>query len=106
MELLLTDLNIATMAGADYGVIEDGAIAIADGKIAWIGPQSDMPESATTRSLGGRWITPALIDCHTHLVFAGDRSGEFEERLGGATYEDIARAGGAPLVEAVRRIRA
>lgn len=94
MDLLLTDARIATMSGDDYGVIEDGAVAIADGKIAWIGPQSDMPEAATRRSLGGRWVTPALIDCHTHLVFAGDRSGEFEARQRGASYEDIARAGG------------
>lgn len=96
MDLLLTDARIATMSGDDYGVIDDGAVAIADGKIAWIGPQSDLPEqeAASTRSLQGRWITPALIDCHTHLVFAGDRSGEFEARQRGASYEDIARAGG------------
>jgi imidazolonepropionase len=96
MDLLLTDARIATMAGDDYGVIDGGAIAIEDGRIAWIGPQSDAPsgESAAVQSLDGRWITPALIDCHTHLVFAGDRSGEFEQRLRGASYEDIARAGG------------
>ena len=97
-ELLLTDAHIATMraGAADYGVIEDGAIAIVHGKIAWIGPQSELPDNAaaSTRSLDGRWVTPALIDCHTHLVFAGDRSAEFEERLRGTSYEDIARAGG------------
>ena len=96
MELLLTDARIATMVGADYGVIEDGALAIADGKITWIGPQADLPidSAREMRSLNGRWVTPALIDCHTHLVFGGNRAAEFEERLRGASYEDIARAGG------------
>jgi imidazolonepropionase len=107
-ELLLTDARIATMraGAADYGVIEDGAIAIGDGKIAWIGPQSERPDNAaaSTRSLDGHWVTPALIDCHTHLVFAGDRSGEFEERLQGASYEDIARAGGG-IMSTVRATR-
>ena len=107
-ELLLTDARIATMraGAADYGVIEDGAIAISNGKIAWIGPQSELPQdtAASTRSLDGRWVTPALIDCHTHLVFAGDRSGEFEERLRGASYEDIARAGGG-IMSTVRATR-
>ena len=106
MDLLLTDARIATMSGDDYGVIDDGAIAITDGKIAWIGPQSDLPieEAAATRSLKGRWVTPALIDCHTHLVFAGDRSGEFEARQSGASYEDIARAGGG-IMSTVRATR-
>lgn len=96
MDLLLTDARIATMTGPGYGVIEDGAIAIEGENIAWVGPQSEVPDLAAdeSRSVDGRWITPALIDCHTHLVFAGDRSGEFEQRQGGASYEDIARAGG------------
>ncbi len=96
MDLLLTNLRIATMAGPDYGVIENAAIAIEDGRIAWLGPLADLPDVEATerRSLDGRWVTPALIDCHTHLVFAGDRSGEFEQRLRGASYEEIARAGG------------
>jgi len=107
MDLLLTDARIATMSGDDYGVIDAGAIAISDGKIAWIGAQVDLPDqvATTTRSLDGRWITPALIDCHTHLVFAGDRSGEFEERLRGASYEDIARAGGG-IMSTVQATRA
>src|SRR5210317_389901 len=106
MDLLLTDARIATMAGDDYGVIEDGAIAIADGKIAWIGPQSALPDNAaaSTRSLDGHWVTPALIDCHTHLIFAGDRAAEFERRLRGASYEDIARAGGG-IMSTVRATR-
>ena len=106
MDLLLTDARIATMAGDDYGVIDAGAVAIADGRITWIGPQSDLPDNAATmtRSLAGRWITPALIDCHTHLVFGGDRAGEFEQRLRGASYEDIARAGGG-IMSTVRATR-
>jgi len=107
-DLLLTDARIATLRAdlTDYGEIEDGALAIAGGRIAWLGPRDDLPagEPASSRSLAGRWITPALIDCHTHLVFAGDRSGEFEARLGGASYEDIARAGGG-ILSTVRATR-
>ncbi len=99
MDLLLTGLHAATMTGGDGDLIEDAAIAIRDGAIRWIGPRAALPEDAPQekRSLGGRWVTPALIDCHTHLVFAGDRSGEFEQRLEGASYEEIARAGGGIL---------
>ncbi len=97
-DLLLTDLNVATMSDGrgPYGVIENAAIAVAAGRIAWIGPQAGLPDTTAldTRPMGGRWLTPALIDCHTHLVFAGNRAAEFEQRLGGASYEDIARAGG------------
>ena len=107
MDLVLTDARIATMAGDDYGVIEDGAMAVNDGKIAWIGPRADLPDGTarTTRSLDGRWVTPAMIDCHTHLVFGGDRAGEFEQRLRGASYEDIARAGGG-IMSTVKATRA
>ena len=107
-DLLLTDARIATMRrdSSGFGVIEGGAIAIADGALAWLGPQADLPEktAANSRSLAGRWVTPALIDCHTHLVFGGDRSAEFEQRLQGASYEEIARAGGGILstVQATR----
>ncbi|MDN5871816.1 MAG: imidazolonepropionase [Nitrococcus sp.] len=97
-ELLLTDANVATMRedGGAYGVIEQAAVGIADGDIAWIGPAGERPRNraAQTRSLGGRWLTPALIDCHTHLVFAGNRASELEQRRQGAGYEEIARAGG------------
>ncbi len=106
---LLIDCHVATMAagGAPYGAIEDAAILIKDGRIAWVGPRSDLPvhKAVETDSLGGRWVTPGLIDCHTHLVFGGDRSGEFEQRLGGATYEEIARAGGG-IVSSVKATRA
>ena len=100
-DLLLTDARIATMRRdvAGFDVIENGAVAISDGLIAWAGDAAEQPrESAVaTRSLDGLWVTPALIDCHTHLVFGGDRAAEFEQRLAGASYEDIARAGGGIL---------
>jgi imidazolonepropionase len=108
-DLLLTDARIATMceSGAPYGVIEHGAIAVSGGHIQWLGPASELPagDAADERSLGRRWLTPALIDCHTHLVFGGDRAGEFEQRLGGASYEEIARAGGG-ILSTVRATRA
>lgn len=100
-DLLLKDARIATLGAEapEYGEITDGALAISNGLIDWIGPQADLPANSatTTRSVSGRWLTPALIDCHTHLVFGGDRSEEFEQRLQGASYEDIAKAGGGIL---------
>jgi imidazolonepropionase len=100
-DLLLTNARIATMQDNDvaYGVIESAAIGIAEGRIAWIGPESDLPSRVNCRklSLNGRWLTPALIDCHTHLVFGGDRAEEFEQRRSGVTYEEIAKAGGGIL---------
>jgi len=81
-----------------WGAIEDACVLAESGRIAWIGPMGDLPtdraEGAARVDLQGCWITPALVDCHTHLVFAGDRSGEFEQRLSGVSYEAIARAGG------------
>lgn len=81
-----------------WGAVEDACVLVESGRIAWIGPLDDLPadraDSARRVDLQGRWITPALVDCHTHLVFAGDRSGEFEQRLSGVSYEAIARAGG------------
>lgn len=106
---LITDCRLATMAegGAAYGATGDGAILISDGRIIWAGARADLPahEAATTDRLDGRWVTPGLVDGHTHLVFGGDRSGEFEQRLGGATYEEIARAGGG-IVSSVAATRA
>ena len=108
-DLLLREARIATMRDGDvpYGVIDDGAVAISAGRIAWLGPVSKLPAgtAAETRTLGGRWLTPALIDCHTHLVFDGDRAAEFEQRLGGTSYTEIARAGGG-ILSTVRATRA
>jgi len=91
--------RIATLRGdlPDLGVIERGLIAARDGRIAFAGALSDFPSDADAAEridCGGRWITPGLVDCHTHLVFGGDRAREFELRLSGASYEEIARAGG------------
>jgi len=106
---LLIDCHVATMVegAVPYGAVEDAAVVIDDGRIAWVGPRADLPsvEAAKTDRLDGRWVTPGLIDCHTHLVFGGDRSGEFEQRLQGATYEEIARAGGG-IVSSVKATRA
>ncbi|WP_292169933.1 imidazolonepropionase [Brevundimonas sp.] len=106
---LITDCRLATMVpgGTPYGTIEDGAILVREGRIAWVGARADLPshQAVETDRLDGRWVTPGLIDCHTHLVFGGDRSGEFEQRLGGATYEEIARAGGG-IVSSVAATRA
>jgi len=106
---ILTDCHVATMVqdGAPYGAIEDATVIVAQGRIAWVGSRKAAPavQGAAVDRLDGRWITPGLIDCHTHLVFGGDRSGEFEQRLGGATYEEIARAGGG-IVSSVAATRA
>ena len=108
-DLLLIDANIATLAHGtmDYGTISDGALAVSGGEIAWLGPRSELPAgtAGATRSLGGCWLTPALIDCHTHLVFGGDRAAEFEQRQQGASYEQIAAAGGG-ILSTVRDTRA
>lgn len=102
------DAHLCTMVprGDDpLGIIEDGAIAARDGRIAWAGRRRDLPaDAAITTRCDGAWILPGLIDCHTHLVFAGDRAREFELRLQGASYEEIARAGGG-ILSTVRATR-
>ncbi len=102
------DVNLATINEHDYGIIEDAAIAIKDGKIAWLGAKKDLPpfDALATPLYQGRggWITPGLIDCHTHLVYGGDRAKEFEMRLEGATYQEIAAAGGG-IVSTVKATR-
>ncbi|MEI9404946.1 imidazolonepropionase [Mesorhizobium argentiipisi] len=103
--------RLATTAegAAGLGIVEKGAIAVRDGLILYAGPEADMPASvgqgAETVDCSGRWITPGLIDCHTHLVYAGNRANEFEMRLAGATYEEVARAGGG-IVSSVKSLRA
>lgn len=106
---VLIDLTAATLDGAEpYGMIENAAIAIAGSQIAWVGPRLDLPRAyrhQPTESLGHRLVTPGLIDCHTHIVHGGDRAREFEMRLEGATYEEVARAGGG-IVSTVTATRA
>jgi imidazolonepropionase len=98
-DILWTNARIATMADGQLGlgIVESGCIAAKDGRIAFVGDASDLPASADAAEridCGGRWITPGLVDCHTHLVYGGHRANEFAMRLEGATYEDISRAGG------------
>lgn len=103
-DTLWLDANLATMTpGAKpYGAIERGALAAKDGRIAWVGFAADLPGrpealAHAVRACDGAWVTPGLVDCHTHLVFGGNRAREFEQRLQGASYEEIARAGGGIL---------
>jgi len=107
-DLLFTNCHAATMTagGEPYGAIRDAALAVKDGRIAWIGPARDCPQADArqTHSLDGAWITPGLIDCHTHLVFGGNRARETEMRAQGKSYEEIARAGGG-IVSTVRATR-
>ncbi|MGZ8311367.1 MAG: imidazolonepropionase [Allosphingosinicella sp.] len=106
---LLVDCNIATMdpaIPAPFGAIEDGAIGIQDGRIVRIGRRVELAgyRAQSVEPLHGAWVTPGLVDCHTHLVFGANRAGEFEQRLEGATYEEIAAAGGG-ILSTVRATR-
>lgn len=108
--LVLTDAQIARMdvESGGYGLIQQGALVISGDRIVWVGAESDLPgeyANAPRQDLNGRLVTPGLIDCHTHIVFGGDRAREFEMRLEGASYEEISRAGGG-IVSSVRATRA
>ncbi|TMV62244.1 imidazolonepropionase, partial [Thioclava sp. BHET1] len=113
MTMILSNARLATMVttgtgpGAGYGFIEAGAVLIRAGRIAYAGPEADLPETpgVTRYDMGGRLVTPALVDCHTHLIFGGERAQEFEMRLNGASYEEVARAGGG-IISTVRATRA
>ena len=107
MKTLWQHCNVATMANGTYSIIEDAAIVTRDGYIEWIGPRQQLPtgEYGQTHGLEGAWVTPGLIDCHTHTVFGGNRSGEFEQRLQGVSYAEIAAAGGG-IASTVRATRA
>jgi imidazolonepropionase len=101
---LLSGATVATMAGPDpYGRIDDGAVLVEDGMVAWNGAARDAPAADRVMKISGV-LTPGLIDCHTHLVYAGNRADEFEKRLNGVSYADIARAGGG-IVASVRATR-
>ena len=110
-DLLVRNARIATMAadGEPWGVAQADALAVRGGDVAWIGRIDRLPPELhaldAVLDAEGRWVTPGLIDCHTHLVFGGDRAREFEQRLGGTTYEEIARAGGG-ILSTVRATRA
>jgi imidazolonepropionase len=99
--------RLATMTGEGLAIVEPGLIAARDGLIVYAGAEADAPAfvAETVVDCQGRWITPGLIDCHTHLIHGGDRAAEFEMRLDGASYEDIARAGGG-IVSTMRATRA
>jgi imidazolonepropionase len=107
MKTLWQNCHIATMAQGRYSIIENAAIVTSAEIIQWIGPHEQLTESQfdTTVDLGGAWVTPGLIDCHTHAVFGGNRSGEFEQRLQGVSYAEIAAAGGG-IASTVRATRA
>lgn len=106
---VFTHGSFATMGAESggYGLIEDGALVVEAGRITWIGKRVDLPadyQAAGQTDLGGRVVTPGLVDCHTHLVYGGDRAREFEMRLEGASYEEIARAGGG-IISSVKNTR-
>lgn len=98
-DTLWRNARLATMAGPGLGTVDHGLVAASDGRILYAGDAASAPrfEATATIDCDGRWITPGLIDCHTHLVHGGDRAAEFELRLAGASYEEIARAGGGIL---------
>lgn len=107
---VITGVRLATMepGGQPYGLVERGAVAVENGRVAWAGPADDLPQEwrdVPAEDFGGRLATPALIDCHTHIVHGGDRAREFEMRLEGASYEEVARAGGG-IVSTVTATRA
>ena len=107
--MLLINATLATMDGAlGYGLVKQGAVAIRAGRIAWVGHTGELPAEFKldeSLDLEGRLVTPALIDCHTHVVHGGNRAREFEMRLEGASYEEVARAGGG-IVSTVAATRA
>ena len=101
--MLLTNLNAATMRD-HYGLIEDAAILVEGGRIAWVGPRAEAPAGQHGINCKGRVVTPGFVDCHTHLVYGGNRAHEFEMRLGGIAYADIAKSGGG-IASTVRATR-
>jgi imidazolonepropionase len=107
MKTLWHNCHAASMANGTYSIIENAAIVTEGAHIAWIGPHSELPDQGDIKAvdLNGTWVTPGLIDCHTHTVFGGNRSGEFEQRLQGVSYAEIAAAGGG-IASTVRATRA
>jgi imidazolonepropionase len=113
VDAVIEHCHVATMAGAGLGEVRDALVALSAGRIAWVGPRGEAPRMQAAAGDGapvaydarGGWLTPGLVDAHTHLVYAGDRAHEFEMRLEGASYEDVARAGGG-ILSTVRATRA
>jgi len=113
VDAVIEHCHAATMAGGGLGEVRDALVALAEGRIAWVGPRTEAPRFEAAAGGGappaydarGGWLTPGLVDAHTHLVYAGDRAHEFEMRLEGASYEDVARAGGG-ILSTVRATRA
>ncbi|WP_241132931.1 imidazolonepropionase, partial [Achromobacter insuavis] len=107
MKQIWRNCHVATMAGDEYAAVERAALVTRGQHIEWVGPEADLPrgDEAAEHDLGGAWVTPGLIDCHTHLVFGGDRSQEFEQRLQGVDYAVIAAQGGG-IASTVRATRA
>jgi imidazolonepropionase len=104
--LLIRNARVATMVGTEpYGLIDAGAVLLDSGKISWVGPAREAPRADHALDAQGRLLTPGLIDCHTHLVYGGNRANEFEQRLMGVSYSAIAKAGGG-IVSTVRATRA
>eukprot|EP00658_Telonema_sp_P-2_P003590 TRINITY_DN11339_c0_g1_i3.p2 TRINITY_DN11339_c0_g1~~TRINITY_DN11339_c0_g1_i3.p2 ORF type:complete len:176 (-),score=52.40 TRINITY_DN11339_c0_g1_i3:50-577(-) len=93
MELVLRNCHLATMCDGGYTIVTDAALGVRDGRIGWVGKECDLPgsmlEEAEVRDLRGAWVTPGLIDCHSHVVYGGDRAGEWELKLKGASYKAV-----------------
>ncbi|MBT4889789.1 MAG: imidazolonepropionase, partial [Rhodospirillales bacterium] len=112
-DILITDVHLATMEGSGddlLGKVDDAALAVCAGNISWLGPISKLPSEIKNNAkqiieADGRWITPGLVDCHSHVIYGGNRAGEFAMRLEGASYAEIARAGGG-IVSTVSATRA
>jgi imidazolonepropionase len=102
--MILANATLACMNGPAYGLIRNGAVVVEGDRIAWAGPQSDLRAAGEAIDLQGKLVTPALVDCHTHLIHAGSRAAEFEARLNGATYAEVAAAGGG-ILSTVRATR-
>ena len=99
-DLVIKNVNLMTMSAAvpnSYGLLKNAAIAVTEGKISWIGEQQNAPVSNEVIDAQKKYLSPGLVDCHTHLVFAGSRAHEFEQRLTGVSYEEIAKQGGGIL---------
>ena len=106
IDLVLLNARLTTMQGRGHGIIQNSAIVCVNGNIFWVGPDDKLPNILVEEEIDseGRWVTPSLIDCHTHLVYDGKRAQEFEQRLNGLFHEEMSNAGGG-IVSTVTVIR-